>query len=514
MANKIEYKIRDWLADNLSFIEADLKLIEKEYHLPDTIGSRGYVDILAKDVDNNFVIIEVKRSNSSARETATELLKYHSLVRDRFRARDYEIRLIIISTHWSEIVRPFSELAAAKFTIKGFQITIDPDSSIPIDIVEKKPLSDDKLVRNFSKNQILSLFKTREKRNKYEVVLREKLSSLGIEDFATIFINTDNTSANFKYGAVTVYQEIDEHIIISIIEKIQKEPYYSNISPFQKKMYRKHLEIDFVSALKLSSLYDDFEFGSVEKFDVLITEAGWHIEKIFRYGFLNIDPRYDDEQLILEARGIDGNSNSKFSAIADSSQIKKVEHLLASALYCLEHAPNWKKNLAEITEIILAIVEPYRISINIFNPISTVKAFYYRTKFHNKACLPYYQLIVSYKNREAYDIYAGILVWNGKATRENILPLANDHATFFEFNNMINGNDNNMWAEKMQLVFSNSKTTVSGGKIKSTYFIVAQNGIINKDPNAPYHDLDDYGLYNEKLVNALMSKFSTSYLDI
>ena len=85
------------------------------------------IDILAKDVFNNFVIIEVKRANNSARDTITEILKYHALIKQKYKAKDGEIRIIIISTHWSEIIRAFSELVNnTTYAIKGYKIEIDP----------------------------------------------------------------------------------------------------------------------------------------------------------------------------------------------------------------------------------------------------------------------------------------------------------------------------------------------------------------------------------------------------
>lgn len=160
MANKnIESLIRDWLSQNLSIIENDLSLIGVEFHLPDYVGSRGYIDILATDRLKNFVIIEIKRANSSARQTMTEILKYHALIKQKYKAKDSEIRIIIISTHWSEIIRAFSELSdRTSYAIKGFEITIDPVSSVPQTIEEKFPLPSEFLERQFSQIYSLDLF--------------------------------------------------------------------------------------------------------------------------------------------------------------------------------------------------------------------------------------------------------------------------------------------------------------------------------------------------------------------
>jgi RecB family endonuclease NucS len=72
----VENIIRDYLADNLSVICNDLSLIKKEYYLPNILGTRGFIDILAKDNKNNYVIIELKRTNEASREALHEILKY------------------------------------------------------------------------------------------------------------------------------------------------------------------------------------------------------------------------------------------------------------------------------------------------------------------------------------------------------------------------------------------------------------------------------------------------------
>jgi RecB family endonuclease NucS len=95
---EIEKVIRTNLAKNLSFIDSNLILIKEEYYLQNYYGSKGYIDILAKDSDNNCVIIELKRSNQSARQALHEITKYHSLLQQNLHVKDSEIRTIIIST--------------------------------------------------------------------------------------------------------------------------------------------------------------------------------------------------------------------------------------------------------------------------------------------------------------------------------------------------------------------------------------------------------------------------------
>ena len=62
-----ESALRDHLAANLHLIGDGLSLIDKEFPLSSEHGADGAIDILAADALGHFVIIEVKRSNATAR---------------------------------------------------------------------------------------------------------------------------------------------------------------------------------------------------------------------------------------------------------------------------------------------------------------------------------------------------------------------------------------------------------------------------------------------------------------
>jgi RecB family endonuclease NucS len=64
-----ENLILDHLSANLYIIDNNLTLIEKEFELKKSLSSKGVVDILAKDLYGNFLIIESKRIAASSHET-------------------------------------------------------------------------------------------------------------------------------------------------------------------------------------------------------------------------------------------------------------------------------------------------------------------------------------------------------------------------------------------------------------------------------------------------------------
>jgi len=117
---RVEETVRDYLASNLNFISSDLHLIGKEFKLThiaeakrkgtERVKVKGYIDILARDEDGNYVIIEIKRSDKAARETFNEIFTYIQLLKREHGVKDSEIRVILVSSEWKGLRFPFSEV--------------------------------------------------------------------------------------------------------------------------------------------------------------------------------------------------------------------------------------------------------------------------------------------------------------------------------------------------------------------------------------------------------------------
>ena len=123
-----ENDIRDRLAENLHLIESGLTLISKEFHLPNVFGSRGYIDLLARDTAGKLVVIELKRSNATARQAIHELFKYTALLRSNHGVGVDRVRCILVSTDWSELRVPFSEhLRTAEYETEGRILLLDAE---------------------------------------------------------------------------------------------------------------------------------------------------------------------------------------------------------------------------------------------------------------------------------------------------------------------------------------------------------------------------------------------------
>ncbi len=128
MSGTYEAAIRDAIAGRPALVEVGLTTVGTNYHLPKSHGTRGFIDVLARDRHGLFVVIEVKRSDSAAREAIHEVLKYCELLRVERGLRSDQVRAIIASSTWRELLVPFSEISRlSEYPIEGVELVIDSD---------------------------------------------------------------------------------------------------------------------------------------------------------------------------------------------------------------------------------------------------------------------------------------------------------------------------------------------------------------------------------------------------
>ena len=164
----MESMIRDDLAKKLELIEQGLVLVDTEYYLsPVNIHfTKGFIDILAKDCHGRLLIIEVKRSNQASRQAIHELLKYKTAIQSTFCLSSNEVRLLILSTDWKELLIPFSEFTR-KYTAEGYKITTNNSFHV-MDCNRVHPLDVKKIQRGMSDKHAVYFFHSELERKNFK----------------------------------------------------------------------------------------------------------------------------------------------------------------------------------------------------------------------------------------------------------------------------------------------------------------------------------------------------------
>lgn len=480
--SKVESEIRDWLSLNLDFIDKDLKLIQKEFYLKDDIGANGYVDLLCKDSYNNFVIIEIKRSETSARQTISEILKYHALIKHNFNARESEIKIIIISTHWQELIRPYSEtIHRTTYDLVGYKINID-ESSKPIFIEKIEPLDRTIISRKFAFWQGLYMFKTPTERQAFYTDIQPYLISKGPSDFVIVSAHADITNplVIFPYGIIISFQKLAIAEVLTTIQNFNKtnkgdlltEDYFKD-----EPDYHKYLEGEMINAIDTFGHYHERESCYPQKINVMINAENWIIEKIDRFGIFGKDPRYNDELLLNELMGLDGNSDLAFQGIAESTQLERVKEIQRECTNSLMPSPIWQSTIAAIFEELKYESRKFRIQLHISNQKSLLFAIYHVIKNKEPLYLPSYHLLIEYLDSNEVLVYKGCINWNlNTPSPKYFKPLPSNENGKWLAELVYGKPDNNKAANEQNLRYTTAKYLLVNGKSKFTAFIEAKNG--------------------------------------
>ncbi|WP_209348430.1 endonuclease NucS domain-containing protein [Pontixanthobacter sp. CEM42] len=182
-----ESEIRDFLAKNPGMIEPGMTVVKAEEFLPNDQGARGFIDLFCRDKSGKYVIVEIKRSDAASREAITELYKYTTLLKRKYLLNNTEIRLIVASTHWHELLTPYSEFFHdSSFDISAKQIELDDSNKLECltDLAPLPPVEEREIIR---RHHIWEFEKS-----EAAVAAIDKLSnqivSYGIEDFVILSI--------------------------------------------------------------------------------------------------------------------------------------------------------------------------------------------------------------------------------------------------------------------------------------------------------------------------------------
>lgn len=122
--------VRESVALNLKSLDPSLRLVAQEHYISMPDGSKAFIDILAKDDYGCFTVIEIKKSNQTARSATQQLYKYASFLKKKNRLEESQIRCFILSTTWEELYAPFSEFEKfSTYESKGYKITYQSDGA-------------------------------------------------------------------------------------------------------------------------------------------------------------------------------------------------------------------------------------------------------------------------------------------------------------------------------------------------------------------------------------------------
>jgi hypothetical protein len=418
-----ENKIRDFLAENLQNLEADLVLINKEYFLPNRWGASGRVDILARDRYGQYVIIELKRSDQTARQALNELHKYVALLQANLGIPTQRIRCILVSTHWHELLVPFSEFKrTAHYSVEGYSIMVNPEGCIlssecvtPIEAPSQLKLCPEHIIYLFDQE------------DKCELALQpcvKHLVKLGVQDYVIIQMRYRGSSRmvifpHCLYVAKEVFKGTKRYEIAESLD-VDLEEYNAEESPFI-------LEQELIGRLGEVIKYDHtFEIGYPEKF--LAIREDWEVLKVYRGGRIEHGQTVicDDELLSMVA-GLGGENSSFYFSFTSPKHPSHWKTAIEKAAYSLRGNKLWPIVLQWFCSRVERFGSDKDVSIRIFNPANILGSLYKVTTTGATTYLPAMEAYAASNNSSHMSILIGMVQCAMDAPKRDLRELVRYH---------------------------------------------------------------------------------------
>lgn len=401
--NRLESRIRDYLAAHLGLIEEGLVLVKTEFALPGPFGAGGVIDILARDRFGHLVVVEVKRSDQSARSALHEIAKYVALLKTSQGVPAERIRTVLISTSWHELAMPFGEYQRfSEVQLEGFVIAADPDGQI----TSLRPFvsSDVEGPLRISIAQDYVLFASAAERDDALSKVIAAARRAFLRDFCVLVVDYAGAKSRVVYP----------HGLYLIFSS----PMAGNEN--ERRALRRAVSWDaeldqpdenFLVAFRsaLGAIGDESGMGRPE---VLRQFTGsWKVGVAHREGRYQSNTEIlGDEQIIAEAARIEGGASYYLERVVSPKFSASWKGLAKDLEPVLAGAGDWEEIFPEVLREIGRKHPLATVSVHAYNFADMVMSLAKLGAERTTSFLPYVQIVVSGPSGSV--IYAGVPVWN------------------------------------------------------------------------------------------------------
>lgn len=408
MRERLEDRIRDFLASNLESLEKGLTPYEKEFALANPSGSGGRVDIVAKDRFGHFVVIEIKRSDHAARDALHELHKYTALFRLRHGLDQIQVRIMVVSTSWHELLVPLSEYAASSpYTVDGIEIRCEPDGTVTnARVVSLVHLSGALAI---SRAQAIYLFTSHDRRDAATAHLSTTARNARVADFAILAVDYagDNPAVCYPFGLYFVFASPLQLLAAGEVSELKQSMRWEDELDLPEENFLAAINESFLGA------FDDFEIGYPEKLTNI--RQDWRIRIPIREGRLNRSSSpLTDEDILTLAQAVGGGGSTYLRKVTSPRFKAEWGRLRAELQSVLLGIPNWEAQVPAFLNEIERTDRTATISIAVYNPSNLLISLYSLATRRTLEHCPAVEIVVEASTGKELRVLSGVPMWNGR----------------------------------------------------------------------------------------------------
>ena len=406
---------------------------------------------------DHLVIIELKQSNIASRQAIHEILKYVEAVKYHLAVRDDEIRTMIVSTEWTELLLPFSRFCSdTSLDVTGYLLDISDPSKLTSRTVSPLQIT---AGRAFSPWHELNLYTERDQLQRGVETYEHANRRMELDDYVLVVLEpppghyetalsaTHDALADVRrmFNAEVDYDEIEE--------SVEALPEYKHMLYFVPCLLPKEACIDALrradedtddviedteqmeekEALCVlhEALFDamptpfreHFETGNAAKFKTkLLEDEGWVIVEIKRYGSIKRNPLLTDETIVSEICGATGSSGQHYERRISTAVKSELAVARSEIAECLSDNPAWRANVLAHLQEIEDDFPSSELDIRIFSPSTGLFTLYFALTYeHGEHYVPSYHIKFQHEGDAASIFFGQLETKETEATFREVL---------------------------------------------------------------------------------------------
>ena len=407
-----ENQLRDQLASNLALLEPGLTLVGTEFALSNPDGAGGQIDILARDQFSNRVIIELKRSDKTARTTIQQIHKYLALFRTEHQLSAHRLRCLIVSTDWRELRVPFSEYVNnSRHQVQGLQLELDQHGTI-VTAARVAPITLPPAAE-FLHAHLVYLYASRASRDLRVAELADKLSASSVGGFLLLELNHDNAPPHicYPFGVYLVCTRLPLEIEQDRLQEYRLEFELQPDEDIDPRSFDDYCLAGLTESISIP--YDDLEIGYPECLNTVL-QGGWSIGVVHRHGNVPSTDAASDEEIVRRLLGLEGASLVYFGRITRADLDLDWVRSVQGAWGPLEGNDSWKETFRKFTQEIDTTYSEAVVSIRIFNPMALPFSLVYAVIHGDATRVPAMELIAHDESENRLLLITGEIRWDGR----------------------------------------------------------------------------------------------------
>lgn len=363
-------------------------------------------------------------------------------IKEYLAIREDEIRVVIASTDWSELLRPFSRLLAdTSLAITGISLTFESEGMlsaavVPLQVTQGRiltPWSDVNYCKN--REQVSHVVEQYEQRSSvtgmkdYVILILHSITGHISQHEATLRqtftgIPGDQQAADdpadakprdilrYRYIVYFAAQLLSETKYWSILEKdsASLEIYREETSDMEgdELLFYLH-DHAWLSGGGIERSY--LETGYPAKLCTrLLSDEGWKVWGVLRFGSFERNVLLTDDTIMDELCGSDGQSGQRFDRDFEISNPAHVASVREGVARCLSENTVWRAAILNILTEVSGDYPLAEIQLRIFNPATgLLTPYFFANKPEGPLYLPSYH-VAALLNGQATRVYAGCLL--------------------------------------------------------------------------------------------------------